>query len=181
MALYDKVADNYDRFYGDAECQVENDVIKNFLQANLQEGMVIDIGCGTGLMADMGLTQPRAYVGIDPSEKMLEVFKQKHPSYYACLDHTTCENHMAERVLAPTDNVVSLFGSISYVEQPKLHLLAKQIKKSGCKYFLMFLRSGYHSRVLQDAGIKAKYNNPNEVFDLFAWGDYLIATNLKWT
>jgi len=41
---------------------------------------VLDVGCGTGRILDLGLTKPDRYAGVDPSTPMLNQLVRKHPS-----------------------------------------------------------------------------------------------------
>ena len=40
---------------------------------------ILDIGCGTGRVLDLGLTEPERYAGVDPSTPMLNQLVRKHP------------------------------------------------------------------------------------------------------
>ncbi len=40
---------------------------------------VLDVGCGTGRILDLGLTSPDRYAGVDPSQPMLNMLVRKHP------------------------------------------------------------------------------------------------------
>ena len=40
---------------------------------------VLDLGCGTGRLLDLGLASPECYVGVDSSQAMLNVLVRKHP------------------------------------------------------------------------------------------------------
>ena len=42
---------------------------------------VLDLGCGTGLLLELLAVQPEDYLGIDPSEKMLDEFRRKFPEH----------------------------------------------------------------------------------------------------
>jgi SAM-dependent methyltransferase len=44
---------------------------------------VLDIGCGTGRVLDLGLVSPDRYAGIDSSQAMLNVLVRKHPKVAA--------------------------------------------------------------------------------------------------
>ena len=41
---------------------------------------VLDVGCGTGRVLDLGLARPERYAGVDPSGAMLNHLVRKHPS-----------------------------------------------------------------------------------------------------
>ena len=40
---------------------------------------VLDIGCGTGRVLDLGLVAPERYAGVDSSQAMLNLLVRKHP------------------------------------------------------------------------------------------------------
>ena len=44
---------------------------------------VLDVGCGTGRILDLGLTAPDRYAGVDPSQPMLNMLVRKHPNVAA--------------------------------------------------------------------------------------------------
>jgi SAM-dependent methyltransferase len=46
---------------------------------------VLDIGCGTGRVLDLGLVPPDRYAGVDFSQAMLNVLVRKHPKVAAVL------------------------------------------------------------------------------------------------
>lgn len=41
---------------------------------------VLDVGCGTGRILDLGLTTPERYAGVDASHPMLNQLVRKHPT-----------------------------------------------------------------------------------------------------
>ena len=41
---------------------------------------VLDVGCGTGRVLDLGVTTPDRYAGVDPSQPMLNQLVRKHPN-----------------------------------------------------------------------------------------------------
>lgn len=44
---------------------------------------LLDVGCGTGRVLDLGLTRPDRYAGVDPSTPMLNQLVRKHPGVAA--------------------------------------------------------------------------------------------------
>ena len=75
MAVFDAIADSYDRWYEDSKGsfidKVETDLA--FKLFKVEKGMTYDIGCGTGnfsiKLAEMGCK----VTGIDISDKMLDI------------------------------------------------------------------------------------------------------------
>jgi hypothetical protein len=41
---------------------------------------VLDVGCGTGRVLDLGVTTPDRYAGVDPSQPMLNQLVRQHPN-----------------------------------------------------------------------------------------------------
>lgn len=77
---------------------------------------VLDIGCGTGLALDLAITQPVRYVGIDPSQGMLNELVRKHKTL-AGVHPMTFTEALRRRVLGGTrfDLVLALGGAGSYL------------------------------------------------------------------
>lgn len=133
---YDAIAEKYDGLFTDDGSLSENAEVGEMLLP--LSGKVLDIGCGTGLLTEIVKIEPERYFGIDPSARMLDIFKKKHP-YYA--------NHL---ICAPFDgkildcnefgSIIALFGSASYLTGMTLLRLA------NCKSrrFLMFYKEEYH-------------------------------------
>ena len=61
---------------------------------------VLDVGCGTGRILDLGLTRPDRYAGIDPSTPMLNQLVRKHPGV-AGLYPMCIEQAIDQRIFTP--------------------------------------------------------------------------------
>lgn len=75
----------------------------------------LDIGCGTGPALDLGITDSVRYVGIDPSQAMLNELVRKYP-LLAGVHPMTFGQALERRVLCGTrfDLVLALGGSASH-------------------------------------------------------------------
>ncbi|MBP1325842.1 hypothetical protein JOF28_001074 [Leucobacter exalbidus] len=83
---------------------------------------VLDIGCGTGLALDLGITTPERYVGVDPSRAMLNELVLKYP-HTAGIHPVKFETVLQERFLCGTkyNAVLALGGSASYLTPEEIY------------------------------------------------------------
>ncbi len=143
---YDQIAPIYDEMWRDESALDEN--LEIIGRLNYQGGSVLDIGCGTGLFLDY-VPEPDSYLGIDPSEMMLQRLLHKHPN--AGMAKTSFESFFneappkAKAIRTPLENffteerfdlVVSLFGSVSYVSPEAVTRIAGLLKPGG-RFFVM--------------------------------------------
>lgn len=121
VSAYDSVATEWDRVLGatDSERAELTSLIGSL--GDFTKKRVLDVGCGTGLPLDLGVTQSVRYVGIDPSRGMLNALVQKHP-HLAGVHAMTFGQALERRVLGGTrfDLVLALGGSASYLSDAEL-------------------------------------------------------------
>ena len=78
---FDKYADNYDAgFMGKGSGRFYADLIK---EIEVKDGdAVLDVGCGTGtVLSYIGRQKKISGFGLDVSEKMVAIAKEKNPDY----------------------------------------------------------------------------------------------------
>lgn len=145
---YDAIADMYDELFIDENSLKENEEVGEMLRP--LKGTVLDIGCGTGLLTEIMPIEPDMYMGVDPSKKMLDKFKAKHPLFRnlicASYDGTVVDCN-------GFDNVISLFGSPSYLSNMSL----LRISKYKGRLFLMFYKEGYHPVTYEMCNVEFKH------------------------
>ena len=107
---YDAVAESYDSLFKDKASIEENRKIASMLFE--VSGIFLDVGCGTGLLLDILKVSPDEYWGIDPSSKMLDVFRKKHPEY----NNLCIPFELLNLKFATFNSIVALFGSASYID-----------------------------------------------------------------
>jgi SAM-dependent methyltransferase len=179
--IYDKIADRYDSLYQDRISKSQDLTIKMCLEKI--QGPTLDIGCGTGLLLDLINISPKEYLGIDPSEKMLNIHHRKHPEYQ--LENIPMEQFRGGGFV----NIISLYGSISYIMP---HFINKVVEL--CNFgnmFLMFYKEDYSVRTHVETGINILYYKyskeelkklflvvPIEFFDYYIVTDYAKAIEI---
>ena len=146
---YDDIADKYDELFLDEDSLSENTEVGEMLLPLV--GSVLDIGCGTGLLTEIVNVSPKDYMGIDPSKKMLDVFKRKHPAF----NYVVCSCYDGRVVdCGRFDNVVSLFGSASYLSNGAL----RELSRYYGHLFLMFYKEGYHPVTYEKCKVDFQHN-----------------------
>lgn len=136
---YDKIADKYQAMFTDEESVSENlEVIRRIpIDCN---GKILDIGCGSGLLLDYANNiEPGIYVGIDPAQKMLKHLVSKHPAF----EKRVCNAKFEEFYGHDYKNVISLFGSPSYIPTDILLQRLRFLLAEDGTAFLMFYKNDY--------------------------------------
>ena len=129
------MANVYDNAYVGKREQYEDSLINKYLlKHKILEGSVLDLGCGTGKVLEFkhNITE---YYGIDLSKKMLKICQKRHQNVNLIKgDMGNLQTYSKKKF----DNVVSTYGSISYLKQPeKLPKILKKVLKTNGKAYLM--------------------------------------------
>ncbi|MBO8160227.1 MAG: class I SAM-dependent methyltransferase [Thermosipho sp. (in: Bacteria)] len=77
---YDKIAHIYDQMYQDKFWITFRKAIKRYIENAIKAGnykTVLDVGAGTGYWIDYFLSKNLEVTAVEPSEKMVEILKQK--------------------------------------------------------------------------------------------------------
>lgn len=160
---YDRIAEVYDSLFSDEASQKENKLVAEQLEPF--KGSFYDIGCGTGLLLELlPDLKPIDYRGVDPSMGMLEVLINKFPEFE---DSVGCHYAEFDDVdFHYFDNIVSLFGSISYVDKDFLMSLSS----SSCNLFLMFYKPDYYPVTYKKTCVEFNHFNytKEELNELFS-------------
>jgi SAM-dependent methyltransferase len=134
-AYYDTLAQDYDALYCDPASQYENGVVWEALRRmDVSNADVLDIGCGTGLLLDLGF-RPRRYLGLDVSAEMIARARRKYP------DHCFTVGDMASPIAETFEVIVSLFGGASQALHVELSDLLRPLCPGG-RFCLMVFADG---------------------------------------
>lgn len=86
---------------------------------------VLDVGCGTGRVLDLGLTTPDRYAGVDPSQPMLNMLVRKHPNV-ARIYPTTIELALADGAFTPEQfEIVTAYNLADALDSPTVTVLTR--------------------------------------------------------
>lgn len=126
-AAYDAIGGYYDELFRDpGQERYRRDVVAMIERVTgpMATRSVLDVGCGTGAL--LRCVTPGQYVGVDPSEKMLQELKHRHPS--AAVVRTPLASFASGQKY---DLVLSLFGSGSYLSDAELERIPLMLKPGG--------------------------------------------------
>ena len=127
MEAYTNFAAVYDTFMDNIPYEEWGDYLKELLKKNqVEEGLVLDLGCGTGTMTEILAEAGYDMIGVDNSEDMLEIAMEKkeksgHDILYLLQDMREFELYgtvKAEFELYGTVKaVVSICDSVNYITE----------------------------------------------------------------
>lgn len=129
-SIYDGIADQYVTLFNDAASKQEETELFQIIKP---KGRILDVGCGAGLFLDHYKPEsPADYIGLDPSQRMLQYFKYKHPDYSSRVICCKAEEFYAK----PFDTIVCLFGSAAYITPETLNRVNNYLKPGGTSYIM---------------------------------------------
>lgn len=143
---YDALAEYYDASYVEPKDLAENNWIASRLtQGGWSDGDLLDVGCGTGLLLDMLPIDPSRYLGVDVSEKMLGVARDKHLGYR--FQRGAMGRLLDVAGAGQWDRLIYLFGTFSYaLDLVAIRQEIEGLLRPGGRFFIMALSRRYPER-----------------------------------
>jgi len=188
---YDKIAEVYDQEYQDKVSIAENIILAKYLK-DYRNGLVYDLGCGTGLFLD--LVKPQMYIGFDTSKKMIQVARKKHPNNVFIIGDVQ-KGFKTQFPLKVVDNIVCLFCFNYFIGPAMVLSNIYDSLKIGGKFFFILGTNNYYNRksyILKKHNIRAftksysilrlrvLFNYYFTDFKITPFNGYLVNKNLKY-
>jgi SAM-dependent methyltransferase len=172
MEAYTGFAEVYDLFMDNIPYEEWGAYLKGLLKEyGIEDGLVMELGCGTGSMTEILAGAGYDMIGIDYSEEMLEIAREKketsgHDILYLCQDMREYELYGTVRA------IVSVCDSMNYVLEEEsiehiLHMAATSYLDYG-GLFIFDLNTEYKYREI--LGEQTIAENRDE--GSFIWENY---------
>lgn len=119
MEAYSSFAEVYDLFMDNVPYKKWADVLENILkEENIADGLVLDLGCGTGSMTEEMASRGYDMIGVDNAQEMLEIANEKkaesgHDILYLLQDMQEFELYGTVRA------IISACDCVNYITEPK--------------------------------------------------------------
>lgn len=119
MDAYTSFAAVYDTFMDNIPYEEWKSYLKELLKEyGVQDGLVLDLGCGTGTMTELLAADGYDMIGMDNSEEMLEIAREKqiksgHEILYLLQDMREFE------LYGTVGAVFSICDSLNYITEPE--------------------------------------------------------------
>ena len=115
MEMYEDFAQVYDRFMDETPYEAWADFVeKKLKEAGIEDGLVLDLGCGTGSVTELLAKKGYDMIGVDISDRMLDIAMEKRTR--SGLDILYLQQDMREFELYGTVRaVISLCDSVNYL------------------------------------------------------------------
>lgn len=143
FTMYDALSTGYDDLYQSQRAREENQAVRQAIIKHFgaYAPTTLDLGCGTGLTLDLGITAPGLFTGVDESRGMLNELIRKHPragDIHAARAEEVVPGWRGEG--RQYELVLSLFGSPSHIEPGTIEDAASMASEMAV---FMHYRPGY--------------------------------------
>ena len=137
--IYNRIAENYDSFYKTPLHFVEEEIIAQFMPDFDNNTKILDVGCGTANMITVGQIKAHQYLGVDISQKMIDIAKVKYPDY--SFQKTDGVESIGD---GEFDLGLYVFGQINYMGlEPWVNSLCANLDIIGGQFLAVMYADGY--------------------------------------
>ena len=101
MEAYTVFADIYDEFMNDIPYEMWCSNVHNILENNnIKSGLVVELGCGTGMLTTMFSDLGYEMIGVDNSEDMLSIAREEERDMETSMMAPTAPSMIAAKIIA---------------------------------------------------------------------------------
>ena len=178
MEAYTSFAEVYDQFMDNVPYREWADFLQEILQKEgISDGLVLDLGCGTGSMTEELAGRGYDMIGVDNSEDMLEIAMEKrqesgHDILYLLQDMQEFELYGTVRA------VVSVCDSVNYVtekeELEQIFRLVNNYLDPGGIFVFDFNTEYKYREVLGDRTIAENREDSSFIWDNYYYEEERI-------
>ena len=175
--IYNQVADCYDKKYLEPIHKIEDTILSKILKSCISDktNNILDIGCGTGHVVNLGEIKKEIYHGIDISEKSIHLARKKFPDHrFYISDVTNCNLHIK------SDLLLCIYGQLNYLGlNQSIIIFKKFLRNVFDSQFIAVLYSGNghkdydytkkYQTIFSPSQIKSKFKNQMGL-DVFLYG-----------
>ena len=178
MESYTSFAEVYDQFMDNVPYEAWADFLQEILQKEeIRDGLVLDLGCGTGSMTEALAARGYDMIGVDNSEEMLEIAMEKrvetgHDILYLQQDMQAFELYGTVRA------VISVCDCVNYLTDPEeleevFRLVNNYLDPEGI--FIFDFNTQYKYReLLGDTTIAENRENASFIWDNYYYEEEKI-------
>lgn len=180
LKVFDSIATEYVEYFGE-DWEFINE-IKEFASQFKDNSTVLDLGCGSGYIANYLCGLNLNAIGIDFSEEMIRIAKEKYPEVkFLKADFIDIENHFKENSVDGLIAIYSLYFIPRKQFEDVLRSLSRILKNGG--KFLFVTESGKGENfittpLMEDNNIKdqiyVNYYNKEELEDILNKNNFSI-------
>jgi ubiquinone/menaquinone biosynthesis C-methylase UbiE len=125
---YDILAECYDNLYSNPQINYMHEIEKNILLKYIKQGLILDIGCGTGKQTLFLANKHMKIIGLDISNEMIKkaLEKAKNENIYDCFFVVGSGEFLPFRNNS-FNNIFSFFGALNHM--PKYEIAIKEISR----------------------------------------------------
>ena len=132
MNYYDQISDGYDELH-EEEQKKKLELIKQHLKLT-QKSKLLDVGCGTGVSSNFNCK----VIGIDPSEKLIAIAKQKRQTPKIKFQVASAEKLPFKD--SEFDAVISVTAAHHFKNPKKAFEEMNRVGKKDCQFVFSLLK-----------------------------------------